>query len=109
MRPSRLTTALLVLGVLALVGMSLVLGAGSDFTGTDNQAVTAIRQQDPGYEPWFTSVLPPLSPSVESGLFAAQAALGGGVLGYVLGRLRGRRSASGPPAPPAGPPGGERP
>jgi cobalt/nickel transport protein len=95
----RLVPVLLAVGVLALVGFSLVVAGGSEFLGTDNQAVTAIQEQSPGYEPWFSSVLPPLSPSVESGLFAAQAALGGAVLGYVIGRLRGRHLAR-PPAPP---------
>ena len=98
----RLTPVLLVLGIVLLVVVPLLVAGGSEFTGTDNQAVTAIQEQDPGYRPWFSSVLPPLSPSVESGLFAAQAAIGGGILGYVLGRLRGRRSGR-PTTPPERP------
>jgi cobalt/nickel transport protein len=102
-----LGTALLVLAVVALVAVPLLLDDGSsDFTGTDSQAVSTIDQS--GYEPWFSSVLPPLSQSVESGLFALQAALGGGALGYVLGRLRGRRKAAPAPAPATDPGGGEQ-
>ncbi len=88
-------SGLLVLLVAALVALSWLLAPrpqGSDqatFAGTDSQ-VTAILQEA-GTTPWFTPLLKPGSSEVESGLFAAQAALGGAILGYVLGRLRSRR------------------
>jgi cobalt/nickel transport protein len=87
-----LVTVLLVLGVVALFALPLAIDRGkSDYSGTDSQATAVIEKEDPGYTPWFSSVFAPKSTEVESGLFALQAALGGGVLGYALGRLRGRR------------------
>ena len=78
--------ALLVLGVVALVALPLAMGGS--FAGTD--AVVTDRLAAEGHTPWSQSLFSP-SGEVESGLFALQAALGGGLLGYVLGRLRGRR------------------
>jgi cobalt/nickel transport protein len=65
-------------------------GGEGRFTGADDQAAKAISQIQPNYEPWFRSIWTPPSGEVASLLFALQAALGAGVLGYYFGLVRGR-------------------
>ena len=60
------------------------------FIGADTQAETLITTIDPDYEPWFQSFWSPPGGAVESLLFALQAALGAGVLGFYLGSRRVR-------------------
>lgn len=113
MRRSTAITLLLITGIVAIVGVALLLDAGRStsgdrFVGSDSAATSRIEADNPGYEPWFTPVFTPSSGEVESGLFAIQAALGGMVLGYCLGALRGRRRAeavaAAQPAPTPGQP-----
>ena len=101
------TNLLLVVITVVLVAVPLVFGLGrgeEPFSGSDDQAEARITQIDPGYEPWFSSLFEPPSGEVESGLFALQAALGAGVLGYCFGVLRTRRRAVGGPAADPAPP-----
>lgn len=90
---------LIVLAVVLLAVLPVVLGMGDDkeepFLGADAQAETAITENDPDYEPWFSPLYEPPSGEIESGLFALQAALGAGVVGYMFGVMRTRKRLAG--------------
>jgi cobalt/nickel transport protein len=72
--------------------------APAAFGGADERAQQAIGSIAPGYKPWFEPVFAPASGEIASLLFALQAALGAGVIGYWLGlsvaRERARRAVS---------------
>lgn len=93
MSKQTLNTLGLLLAIVAIFIIAVVLGtnaaSGEDeaFGGTDGAATSAI--EDTGYEPWYEPIMAPAG-EVESGLFALQAALGAGVVGFVLGTMRER-------------------
>ncbi|MFN3601654.1 MAG: energy-coupling factor ABC transporter substrate-binding protein [Dietzia sp.] len=90
----------------AIAVLSLIYGAGAggEFEGADGQAEGTIGEVSPDYEPWFEPLLPELPGEVESGVFALQAGIGGGIVGYGLGvlrtRSRQRRESATQAAPP---------
>jgi cobalt/nickel transport protein len=55
------------------------------FRGADDQAKDVISKIAPGYRPWFKPIMEPPSGEIGSLLFALQAALGAGFIGYYLG------------------------
>ncbi|TDC39193.1 energy-coupling factor ABC transporter substrate-binding protein [Micromonospora sp. 15K316] len=94
MRRFSRTNLLLLLAVvlLAVAPVALGLGSGDEpFAGADALAEQAIVDSHPDYEPWFSPIYEPPSGEVESALFALQAALGAGFLGYYFGVARTRR------------------
>ncbi|MFM6138775.1 MAG: energy-coupling factor ABC transporter substrate-binding protein [Cuspidothrix sp.] len=80
----------LILGVFALAVAPLIFVRGAEFSGADGEAEKAITEIQPGYEPWFKSFFEPASGEIESLLFASQAALGAGVVGFAIGVYKGR-------------------
>ena len=76
--------------VAAIVVIPLVFIQG-EYGGSDDQATDAIAEQNPDYEPWFSSLYEPPSGEIESLLFCLQAAAGAGVVGFVLGRLTAKK------------------
>ncbi len=91
---------LLVAGVIALALFPLLFVRG-EYGGADNKGTKAIASIKPGYKPWFEPVVALPSGEVEGLMFATQAALGAGVVGYVIGLYRGRTLAQEPKQPPA--------
>ncbi|WP_353930851.1 energy-coupling factor ABC transporter substrate-binding protein [Okeanomitos corallinicola TIOX110] len=80
----------LILAVLGLAIAPLIFVRGAEFGGADGEAETVINEIQPEYKPWFTSIMTPASKEVESLLFASQAAVGAGVVGYAIGLYKGR-------------------
>lgn len=59
--------------------------AAETFRGTDDQAKDMIKKIAPEYKPWFKSLLESPGSEVSAMLFAIQAAIGAGFIGYYLG------------------------
>lgn len=81
---------LLVLSVVVLAIAPLVLVRNAEFGGADGEAEAAIGEVQPNYKPWFQPLVEPASGEIESLLFALQAAIGAGTIGFVIGLYRGR-------------------
>lgn len=71
---SKWVTPVIIVLVVGLFIISMVLGA----------------KKTSGGKKWIKPIFEPNSSEVESGLFALQAALGAGIVGYALGRMSGR-------------------
>jgi cobalt/nickel transport protein len=84
----------LLLGVVVLlVVVPLYLNPSSQFAGSDGAAEAAIKGIHPQATPWFRPLWVPPGQEVEGLLFALQAALGAGAIGYFLGLKRGEQKA----------------
>jgi cobalt/nickel transport protein len=82
---------LLLLGMAALiVAAPLVIHPGVEFSGTDDPARDAVAAANPDYIPWAAPLWEPPGKEMESLLFALQAAIGAGLVGYAIGRRHGR-------------------
>ena len=76
---------LITLCVLLIVG-SFLIGRKGSFGGADDQIQSTITEVNKEYKPWFNHIWQPPSSEIESLLFALQAAIGAGFIGYYIGR-----------------------
>jgi cobalt/nickel transport protein len=76
---------LMVLVVILLAVLPLVFVKNAEFGGADGQAEGVIASISPEYTPWFSPLFEPASGEIESLLFALQAAIGAGVIGFGMG------------------------
>ncbi len=74
--------------VIAVAPLILLRNSDTEFGGADGQAADEVSRIDPDHEPWFSPIWSPPGGETESLLFALQAALGAGVIGYVFGAIR---------------------
>lgn len=82
---------ILLLIVIVLTFSPLIIMKNAEFAGADGMAEQAVTEIDPDYKPWFSPIYEPASGEIESLLFALQAAIGAGVVGFVLGRITAKK------------------
>lgn len=80
----------LLLIVVALGIAPLLMLKDAEFGGADGLAEEEIVNIQPDYEPWFSPLMEPASGEIESLLFALQAAIGAGVIGFGVGYFKGK-------------------
>ena len=81
----------LILIVIVIAVVHLLMIKDSEFGGADGKAEELIQEINPDYKPWASNLIELPGGETESLLFALQAALGAGVIGYVLGYFKGER------------------
>ncbi|MEC0225530.1 MULTISPECIES: energy-coupling factor ABC transporter substrate-binding protein [Paenibacillus] len=89
---NRTTNILMLVAIVLLAVLPLIFVKG-EFGGADDAAEKLIQSIQPSYQPWFSSFFE-LPAETESMLFALQAALGAGFIGYAFGLFKGKASKS---------------
>lgn len=85
------TSVLLLLLAAAVVATPMILKIDGEFSGTDDVGSQAIEASHPDYVRWTEPFWTPPSKEIEATIFALEAAIGAGILGYAIGRRHGRR------------------
>ena len=77
--------------IILLIGAMPLFVVKADFGGSDDKGEEIIGEINPDYKSWASSLIEELPSETESLLFALQATIGAGVIGYVLGYFKGER------------------
>ncbi len=84
---------ILIVAVIVLAVVPLYIAKDAEFGGADGEAMDAVAEVNSTYESWAEPLLEPKSGEIESLLFATQAALGAGIVGFVFGRITKKDTA----------------
>lgn len=88
---------LLIISIVTLTIIPLIVVKNSEFSGTDNKAQTLIKQIKPQYKTWVDPIIKPPGKEIEGLLFALQAGIGAGIMGYVIGFYKGKKEQKSSP------------
>ncbi|MDH4263383.1 MAG: energy-coupling factor ABC transporter substrate-binding protein [Spirochaetia bacterium] len=88
--PGFIKNFILIFILIALIVLPFWFAKDHKFIGTDDIASKAITEINTNYKPWFQSLWSPPGKEIESLLFALQAAIGAGFIGYYIGLMTGR-------------------